>query len=152
MSSWIYFSICNTDDGRLFCLDSNEFWKYNILYWCNWLFIKKRIYEHKNKCIPGFSSKYDLKKLVYYETVADINSAITREKPIKNWRRDWKTNLIINKNPSFIDLSASQFQFPDIIDPEINLAWQIQLLRFYVFKGYSHPILDPNIPNPLKGA
>ena len=54
--------------------------------------IKRRIYEHKNKLVKGFSSKYNLRKLVYFEDTNDVNSAITREKQIKGWlrkKKDW---------------------------------------------------------------
>lgn len=67
--------------------------------------LARRIYEHKNKLVKGFSGKYNLNKLIYYEETNDIYSAITREKQLKNWHRDWKINLIKNKNPDFQDLS-----------------------------------------------
>ncbi len=66
--------------------------------------LKRRIYEHKNKIIEGFSKKYNLYKLVYYETTQDINSAIQREKQLKNWHREWKINLINKFNPEYRDL------------------------------------------------
>lgn len=69
--------------------------------------LTRRIYEHKNKTIKGFSSKYNLKKLVYFEETSDINSAIVREKQLKNWHRDWKINLIKSINPNFEDLSET---------------------------------------------
>ncbi|MFZ2969925.1 MAG: GIY-YIG nuclease family protein [Minisyncoccia bacterium] len=67
--------------------------------------LKKRTYEHKHKLIKGFSSRYHLEKLVYYETFDDINSAIRREKQLKNWHRDWKINLVVEVNPGFSDLN-----------------------------------------------
>ena len=69
----------------------------------------KRIYEHKNKLVKGFSDKYNLKKLVYFEETNDINSAIRREKQLKNWHRGWKINLIKSKNPNFEDLSLKLY-------------------------------------------
>ena len=66
--------------------------------------LEKRIWEHRNKMIPGFSSKYNLNKLVYFEETSDIYSAIRREKQLKNWHRDWKINLIRKENPEFKDL------------------------------------------------
>jgi len=69
--------------------------------------LTRRIYEHKNKLIKGFSAKYNLKKLVYFEETSDINSVITREKQLKNWHRVWKINLIKKENPNFIDLSKN---------------------------------------------
>ncbi len=67
----------------------------------------KRIYQHKNKLADGFTSKYNITKLVYYEIFEDINEAIRREKQIKNWHREWKMNLIKQSNPQFNDLYSS---------------------------------------------
>ena len=67
--------------------------------------IQRRVFEHKNKLIDGFSSKYNLNKLVYFEITEDIEVAIKREKQLKNWHRDWKLNLIKENNPNFNDLS-----------------------------------------------
>ena len=67
--------------------------------------LKRRIYEHKNKLISGFSSKYNVNKLVYFEETTDIKSAIQREKNLKKWKREWKDELIKKNNPSFYDLS-----------------------------------------------
>ena len=64
----------------------------------------KRIYEHKNKLIDGFTKKYDIYKLVYYEKTNDIHSAISREKQLKKWNRDWKIQLIEKQNPTWQDL------------------------------------------------
>lgn len=67
--------------------------------------IKRRMYEHKNKLLDGFSNNYNLNKLVYVETTESIEDAIKREKQLKRWHRDWKINLIKKTNPEFIDLS-----------------------------------------------
>ncbi len=69
--------------------------------------LKKRIWEHKNKVVDGFSKKYNLNKLVYYEITDSAESAIKREKQLKNWHRDWKIKLIKNFNPEFKDLYDS---------------------------------------------
>lgn len=66
--------------------------------------LKRRIYEHKNKLIEGFTKKYNLGKLVYYEETNDVKSAIEREKKLKNWHREWKLNLIKSINKEFKDL------------------------------------------------
>jgi len=66
----------------------------------------RRMYEHKNKLVRGFSQKYNLTKLVYYEITADVNVALNREKQLKNWHREWKINLIIEHNPEWRDLSG----------------------------------------------
>jgi putative endonuclease len=67
----------------------------------------RRIFEHKNKLVEGFTKKYNLSKLVYYEVTNDIYSALEREKQLKNWHRDWKINLINNFNPVWADLSEN---------------------------------------------
>jgi putative endonuclease len=64
----------------------------------------RRIYEHKNNLVEGFSKKYHLHKLVYFESTSDIRSAIEREKRIKTWHRKWKIELIEKENPEWIDL------------------------------------------------
>lgn len=68
--------------------------------------LQKRICEHKNKCIDGFTKKYNVDKLVYYELIEDIYSALNREKQLKRWHREWKINLIKEYNPEFNDLSC----------------------------------------------
>lgn len=67
--------------------------------------LKRRILEHKNNQFAGFTSKYNVHKLVYYEESGQIETAITREKQLKNWHRDWKLELIEKNNPNWIDLS-----------------------------------------------
>jgi putative endonuclease len=67
--------------------------------------LERRVYEHKNKLIEGFSKKYYLYKLVYFESCNNINDAIKREKQLKNWHREWKLNLIESMNPNWVDLS-----------------------------------------------
>ena len=64
----------------------------------------KRVWQHKNNSVEGFTKKYNVKILVYYETYNDAESAITREKRIKKWRRAWKLRLIEEKNPHWKDL------------------------------------------------
>jgi len=56
--------------------------------------LERRIFEHKNKLVEGFTKKYNLNKLVYYEATNDIDGALERERQLKNWHRDWKINLI----------------------------------------------------------
>ncbi len=64
----------------------------------------KRIYQHKNDLIGGFSKKYSVHVLVYYEQFLDIYSAISREKQLKHWKRKWKLKLIEKHNPNWRDL------------------------------------------------
>ena len=65
----------------------------------------KRLYEHKNKLVPGFTSSYNVDRLVYIESTEDAVAAITREKQIKGWLRKKKTALIEAENPQWLDLS-----------------------------------------------
>jgi putative endonuclease len=67
--------------------------------------LQKRIWEHKNKVVKGFTEKYNLNKLVYYEQTENIESAINREKQLKNWHRKWKDDLIREFNPKWKDLA-----------------------------------------------
>ena len=67
--------------------------------------LQRRIWEHKNKVIEGFTKKYNVDKLIYYELTDSIESAINREKQLKRWHRNWKMNLIKKMNPEFKDLS-----------------------------------------------
>ena len=67
--------------------------------------LERRVYEHKHKLIPGFTSKYNITKLVYYEEGNDVNAALAREKQIKGWLRAKKIALIESINPEWKDLS-----------------------------------------------
>ena len=67
----------------------------------------RRVYQHKTKATPGFTSRYEVTRLVWFETYDDPTTAITREKEIKKWRRDWKVSLIENENPDWDDLYNS---------------------------------------------
>jgi len=67
----------------------------------------QRVWQHKTKVVEGFTAKYNLEMLVYYELHCDINAAILREKQLKKWRRQWKLNLINKSNPNWIDLWGS---------------------------------------------
>ena len=64
----------------------------------------RRVYEHKNKIIAGFTSKYNLTKLVYYEVFDSEIAAIQREKVLKHYNRNWKKDLIESINPNWSDL------------------------------------------------
>ncbi len=69
--------------------------------------LTRRIYEHKNKLVKGFTEKYNLNKLIYIEETVDVQSALGREKQLKNWHREWKISLINDFNPDWNDLSGS---------------------------------------------
>ena len=64
----------------------------------------QRVYQHKMKMVDGFTKKYNLDKLVWYESTTDVMSAIRREKQIKKWKREWKIKLIEDFNPEWKDL------------------------------------------------
>jgi putative endonuclease len=64
----------------------------------------RRIFEHREHCVPGFTAKHGATRLVYFEVHETAAEAIIREKAIKRWRRNWKFGLIENKNPDWRDL------------------------------------------------
>ena len=64
----------------------------------------RRVWEHKNDVKEGFTKKYGVHRLVWYETSTNIDEAILREKQMKKWKRQWKKNLIEKENPNWIDL------------------------------------------------
>jgi putative endonuclease len=68
--------------------------------------LQRRLYEHKHKLGLGFTSKYNINRLVYYERTEDVNAAIAREKELKGWLRARKIELIESINPTWDDLSA----------------------------------------------
>ena len=67
--------------------------------------LQKRVWEHKNKFVGGFTKRYNIDRLVYYELTDSVETALNREKQLKRWHRDWKINLIKEMNPEFKDLS-----------------------------------------------
>src|SRR5262249_34291990 len=71
--------------------------------------LPRRMWEHKNRVVAGFTSKYLIDRLVYFETTNDVRAAIAREKEIKGWRREKKVRLIESVNPDWKDLSESWF-------------------------------------------
>lgn len=68
--------------------------------------LERRYWEHKNKLLEGFTKRYNLTKLVYFEEFPEIEDAIKREKQLKNWHRNWKLDLIKTLNPEFKDLDS----------------------------------------------
>ena len=77
--------------------------------------LARRIYEHKRGLVEGFTKKYNVNNLVYFETQPDLKIAFKREKQLKNWHRQWKINLIESKNRDWKDL------YSEIADPAKNL-------------------------------
>ena len=89
MNSYIYI-ITNKQNGTLYIGVTSD--------------LIRRVYEHKNGVFDGFSKKYNIKNLVYYEVYEDIDEAIKREKQLKKWNRAWKIELIEEFNKSWKDL------------------------------------------------
>ena len=73
--------------------------------------LAKRVWQHREGQLPGFTRRYGLKRLVHFETFEDVNEAIAFEKRLKRWRRVWKIELIERDNPDWLDL------WPDIAAP-----------------------------------
>ncbi len=71
--------------------------------------LERRLLEHKNRLLKGFTSKYNINKLVYYEWTNDVNDTIAREKQLKGWKREKKNRLIEKKNADWKDLSEGWF-------------------------------------------
>jgi putative endonuclease len=86
-----YVYIMNSPTGTLYVGMTND--------------LKRRVYQHKQKMIPGFTRKYNITRLAYYEETSDVHTALTREKQIKKWRRSKKIALIKSLNPKWQDLS-----------------------------------------------
>ena len=80
-------------------------WNNRVLYIGVTNDLKRRLYEHKQGLIDGFTKKYHVHKLVYFETTTDVKAAITREKQLKGWTRARKNELVVMANPKWIDLS-----------------------------------------------
>ena len=64
----------------------------------------RRVHEHPSHAVPGFTSRYDVSRLVWFEIYDDATTAIAREKELKKWRRDWKVALVEEQNPEWVDL------------------------------------------------
>jgi len=71
--------------------------------------LQRRVYEHKQKRVPGFTNKYNITRLIYFEETSDVRAAIAREKQIKGWLRAKKIALIESVNPRWEDLSADWY-------------------------------------------
>ena len=93
-------------------MSDNTYYVYLLTNWNNKVLytgvtnnLQRRLYEHKSKLIKGFTEKYNLNKLVYFEETNDIKAAIEREKQLKGWRREKKNGLVNSTNPMWKDLS-----------------------------------------------
>jgi len=93
MKHFCVYILCNKRNGTLYTGVTSD--------------LRKRIFEHKNNLINGFTKKYNVHLLVWYESHESAESAITREKQIKEWKRPWKLELIEKNNPAWNDLYES---------------------------------------------
>jgi putative endonuclease len=75
----------------------------------------RRVFEHRQKAVPGFTSKYNIARLVWFEIYEDPVSAISREKELKKWKRAWKIQLIEAENPQWLDLYESICKYLSVI-------------------------------------
>ena len=91
-----YVYIMNSPTGTLYVGMTND--------------LKKRVFQHKHKLIDGFTKKYYVTRLAYFEETSDVRVAIAREKQIKGWRRSKKIELIKTLNPTWRDLAADWFE------------------------------------------
>jgi len=95
MQVYYVYIMTNTKRGTLYIGVTND--------------LKRRMIEHKEGSVEGFTKKYDLKMLVYFQAYAYISQAIAREKQLKQWHRDWKINLIEEQNKEWDDLYEKIF-------------------------------------------
>jgi len=93
-------------DEKLYYVYLLTNWNNKVIYVGITNDLRRRLFEHKNKLIKGFTEKYNIYKLVYYETTTDVTSAIAREKEIKKWRREKKNRLVETINPDWKVLST----------------------------------------------
>jgi putative endonuclease len=92
LAGWVYI-LASAPNGILYVGVTND--------------LVRRIYEHRNRLIAGFTKKYSVKRLVYFERYEEIQTAIQREHNIKHWSRKWKVRLILAANPDWNDLYDS---------------------------------------------
>jgi len=85
-------------------------WNNKVLYVGMTNNLERRLYEHKNKLVEGFTKKYNVTKLVYFEETCDVYAALTREKELKKWRREKKDALVNSVNQQWLDLSDECFE------------------------------------------
>ena len=90
MNSYYVYILASRRNGTLYIGVTND--------------LVRRVYDHRNNTIEGFTKKYGVKMLVYYEPYKDIRDALTREKRMKTWKRQWKIDLIESANPDWKDL------------------------------------------------
>jgi putative endonuclease len=90
MNSYYVYILASRRNGTLYIGVTND--------------LVRRVYDHKTSAMEGFTEKYVVHTLVYYEPYTDVRDALTREKRLKKWKRQWKINLIESANPDWKDL------------------------------------------------
>ncbi len=96
MTNFYVYILENKKDGVLYIGLTNE--------------LERRLYEHKNKLLKGFTYKYNVDKLVYFEEFETYEEAFTRERRLKKWNRNWKIELIEKENSGWDDLPTGWFE------------------------------------------
>ena len=98
--------------GEILMTSEHYYYVYLLTNWNNKVMyvgvtnnLERRMYEHKNKLVEGFTQKYNVDKLVYFEETRDVHAALEREKEIKKWRREKKNALVLKDNEEWRDLS-----------------------------------------------
>ena len=108
---YFVYLLASRNHGTLYCGITN-----NLL---------RRVWEHKTNQVSGFTEKYNVKRLVWWEGHSDVDLAIRREKRIKRWRRAWKIALIERENPDWLDrYEAIGGTRPESLIPEGRRAWE----------------------------
>ena len=110
----------------------------NVLYIGVTRNLERRLYEHKNKLIDGFSKKYNLNVLLFYETTEYALDAIAREKQLKKWNREKKFNLIKSINPELKDLSENWWFLYESFTGLTIICKQIIVMRSLCFIRFTH--------------
>ena len=95
MATYYVYMMANKRNGTLYVGVTNN--------------LERRIYQHKMGEIEGFTKKYGIKSLMFYETTESIESAIVREKQLKHWNRKWKIELLEKSNPDWRDLAEDWY-------------------------------------------
>ena len=93
MKTYYVYILANKRNGTLYIGVTND--------------LKRRVYEHKEKLVEGFTKSYDVNILVWYESTESIESVIIKEKQLKKWNRQWKIRIIDENNPEWLDLYRS---------------------------------------------
>ena len=111
------YIMTNRRNGTLYTGVTNDLWR--------------RVREHREELNKGFTQKYQLKRLVYYEVFGDVNKAIEHEKQVKNWQRKWKLDLIESVNPKWADLFEVLYQKGNImvIDPQSRAGRSLLIVK-----------------------